>query len=132
MNKRVEMDVTTGIVREINTAPYVVDGAVVLIDADQTVPAGAMPFSQSSPPNFVPQEVSRFQGRAALIQAGHMAAIQAYIDQPTTDIMVKEAWANVTVFRRQSLMMLTVASVLNLSDEELDALFIAAHAIGDV
>lgn len=86
-----------------------------------------------TPPTFgVPQEVSRFQGRAALIQAGHMAAIQAYIDAPTTDIMVKEAWANVTVFRRQSLMMLTVASVLGLSEEELDNLFIAAHAIGDV
>jgi hypothetical protein len=80
----------------------------------------------------VPQEVSRFQGRAALIQGGYMAAIQAYIDQPTTDIMVKEAWANVTVFRRQSPMMQTVAQVLGLSEEDLDNLFIAAHAIGDV
>lgn len=88
------------------------------------------PASDQTQP--VPQEVSRFQGRAALIQAGHMAAIQSYIDEPTTDIMVKEAWANVTVFRRQSPMILTVASVLNLSDEDLDNLFIAAHAIGDV
>lgn len=88
--------------------------------------------SDTLPPGGVPVEVSRMQGRAAIIQAGHMAAIQAYIDASTTDIMVKEAWGNVTTFRRQSLMMLTVAVVLGLSEEDLDNLFIAAHAIGNI
>lgn len=128
---RIEIDLISGDVRHIPNKAFIVDGAVILVDDDVAPPDGAIPYVSGST-RFVPQEVSRFQGRAALIQTGHMVAIQAYIDQPTTNIMVKEAWANVTVFRRQSLMMLTVASVLNLSDEDLDALFIAAHAIGDV
>lgn len=99
---------------------------------EQWVENGGMPEPADTFPPLVPQEVSRFQGRAALIQAGHMAAIQAFIDQPDTDIMVKEAWANVTVFRRQSPMMTTVATVLGLTEQDLDNLFIAAHAIGDV
>ena len=84
------------------------------------------------PPGGVPVEVSRFQARAALIQAGHMTAIQAYIDHPDTNALVKEAWQTVTTFRRQSLMIMTVALVLGLNDQDLDNLFIAAHTIGDV
>lgn len=127
------MNIATGEVRIIQTSPYLKDGALVLVDEGQDIPIGATPVVTSGVQlQPVPQEVSRFQGRAALIQAGHMAAIQAFIDQPETDIMVKEAWANVTVFRRQSPMMATVATVLGLTEQDLDNLFIAAHAIGDV
>jgi len=88
--------------------------------------------AEEIPPGAVPVEVSSFQGRAALIQSGYMAAIRAYIEHPDTDALVKEAWDSVRTFRRQSLMIMTVALVLGLNDQDLDNLFISAHSIGDV
>lgn len=76
-----------------------------------------------------PQVVSRFQGRAALLQAGKLQQIQDYIDLPTTDAFVKLAWNEVTEFRRHSPMISVVTSVLGMTSEDLDALFLAASQI---
>jgi len=84
------------------------------------------------PAGGVPIEVTRLQGRLALRQLGYMAQIQSYVDLPTTDPFVKEAWESLNVFRRDSLIMLLAAVVLNLGNEELDSLFITAHNFGDI
>lgn len=82
-----------------------------------------------APAPIIPQVVSRFQGRAALLQAGKLQQIQNYIDLPTTDAFVKLAWNEVTEFRRQSPMIAVVTSVLGMTNADLDALFLAASQI---
>lgn len=57
MSTRIEVDVITGAVRQINTKAYMVDGAIVLIDDGDDVPTGAVlppsaPTQQPQAPVF--------------------------------------------------------------------------------
>lgn len=66
MGVRTEFDFTTGEARQINTTAYMVDGAIVLIDDGQPVPAGAvlastipLPDVVSAPPQIGPAQVNK-------------------------------------------------------------------------
>lgn len=65
--------------------------------------------------------ISRFQGEAALYQAGLLDDVEALI--AGADPLVQIAWQRVTEFRRLSPMIASIAQALGWTDEQLDALF---------
>lgn len=67
-------------------------------------------------------EVSRFQARAALFQAGLLEDIETFIAS-SEDRFIKIAWEDAAVFKRNSPTVLSLQFVLNLTDEQLDDLF---------
>lgn len=78
----------------------------------------------------VPQSVSRFQARAALLDAGLLDPIQKLMEGPDVPAVMKLAWNDAQTFERQSPTLLALAAQLHLSDADLDALFVAAAAFG--
>lgn len=84
-----------------------------------------------APPVYVPQIVSRFQAKAALLNAGLLSQVEAIIAHPATDAMTKLAWAEAIEFNRQSPTVLGLAAALTppLTSQQLDDLFIAAAQI---
>lgn len=80
-------------------------------------------------PVTVPQEVTRFQARAALYQAGWLDEVEALIATPETDRMLVLAWQDALAFKRQSPFVQAMAQQLGLSEPQLDGLFIAAAQI---
>ncbi len=75
----------------------------------------------------VPLSVSRFQARAALMQAGLLSQVQEAIGN--ADDLTQLAWAEAVEFRRDSPAIAAIAVALGLSDAQIDALFIAAAEI---
>lgn len=67
-------------------------------------------------------EVSRLQAMASLHYAGHLEAIQSYMDTQA-DVVQKLAWNTAQVFKRMSTTVLALQPLLELSDEQLDDLF---------
>ena len=74
-----------------------------------------------------PLEVTRFQAKAALAQAGLLASVEAMVAEG--DDMTKLAWQEANVFLRNSPTIAALAAALNLSGAEVDALFEQAAAI---
>ena len=77
----------------------------------------------------VPQQVTRFQGRAALYQAGLLDDIEAYMSLPTTDWIIKMAWEEALHFDRPSPMISSLKDLFGLTDSQIDDLFIFAKTI---
>lgn len=77
----------------------------------------------------IPQQVTRFQGRAALFQAGLLDDIEAYMALDTTDWMVKMAWKEALHFDRPSPMIASLKDLFGLTDSQIDDLFIFAKTI---
>lgn len=77
----------------------------------------------------VPASVSRFQARAALLQAGLLVGVEAYMEDPATDPFVRIAWEDAQVFRRNSPTVLSLQPLLGLTDGQLDDLFRFAATI---
>lgn len=71
----------------------------------------------------VPQVVSRFQGRAALREAGYRDQIDAIMADPATDPLMVDAWNDAQEFRRSSSTVAAIGAVIGLTEEELDDLF---------
>lgn len=82
-----------------------------------------------APPTVVPQVVSKFQGRAALAQAGLLAQVQTYIDAQPADSIARMSWEHAQEFRRQSPNVLQIGEALGMTEADLDALFVAAATI---
>ena len=91
-------------------------GAWVIVDAEIPPPAST-----------VPQIVSRFQGRATLLQAGILDDIETYM--LTADPFEREAWNSITEMRRSSPMTIKIGTLLGLTDEMMDDLFRFAATI---
>ena len=77
----------------------------------------------------VPQAVSRFQGRAALLQAGYLDAIESYMANPATPRLTKIAWEDAQDWERNSPTVLAMLQLLGLSAAQGDQLFITAKGI---
>ena len=77
--------------------------------------------------NGVPQEVSAYQARAALLSAGLLDAVEAAV--AVADRQVRIAWEYATTVRRTSPFIAAMQGALGLDDAAVDALFIAAAAI---
>lgn len=78
-------------------------------------------------PQEVPEIVSRFQGRAALLQAGILDDIETYI--LTADPFEREAWNSITEMRRNSPMTIRLGALFGLTSEMMDDLFRFAATI---
>jgi hypothetical protein len=81
------------------------------------------------PPPYVPQSVSRFQAKAALLNAGLLDQVEAIVADPATSAMTKLAWADAVEFDRNSPTIIELSHELGLTDSEIDDLFIAAAQI---
>ena len=87
----------------------------------------------------VHQQVTRYQARAALLQAGLLDDVDAYIaalpteteddSQNMTNKLIKMAWEEVLHFDRQSVMVKTIGPATGLSDTNIDDLFCFADTI---
>ncbi len=82
----------------------------------------------------VPQIVSRFQGREAMWRTPHgdvslFEAAEAIINSESTPATYRRAWADLQEFRRDSEMLLAIATALGLDAAAVDRLFILAGSI---
>lgn len=80
-------------------------------------------------PITVPQEVTRFQARAALYQAGLLDGVESLIAAPEADRMLVLAWQDALTFKRHSSFVQAMAQQLSLGESQLDELFISASNI---
>ena len=75
----------------------------------------------------VPSSISKFQAKAALLLSDKLESVEEYmINASPVDRL---AWENVQEFKRDSPTLKRVASVLNLSNQQVDEMFIAASQI---
>lgn len=82
----------------------------------------------------VPARVTEFQAKAALMHFGHFAAVQAYMDSPAADQLVKLAWQTARDYERVDAKIYFIArEILKLPPEtiedQLDDLFIYAKTV---
>lgn len=83
-------------------------------------------------PEYIPQQVSRAQGKAALIQAGLWGAVESYVNgigDAVEKALALVALNDTTHWRRDSPFLNKAAKALGLTDEQLDDLFIEAAKI---
>jgi hypothetical protein len=80
-------------------------------------------------PRMIPYEVSRFQGMAALSLCGYLSDVEEYFNSPNADDFSKLAWDNIQTFRRDSPMLTSLGSMLELTDEQIDDLFVFASTL---
>ena len=78
---------------------------------------------------LVPSEISRFQALSILSQYGLYSSVKAYINSNNTTEMQKIAFNEASVFLRSSPTMINIASLLNITEEQLDQMFIEAIKI---
>ena len=71
-------------------------------------------------------EVSRFQARVALYNFGLLETVDTYMKSSTAPFIAKEAWESASVFKRNSPTIISMGTLLKLTDEQLDELFKAA------
>lgn len=86
-------------------------------------------YTSAPPDNTKTLQVTSFQAKYALDQAGLLESVEALIAAPETPTKTKLAWSSNADFKRYSEMILGLAAVLNLSDEQLDDLFSLAATI---
>jgi hypothetical protein len=90
---------------------------------------GNTPEPYVPPPPPIPTTVTRFQALAVLAQADYLDTIWTYIDAlPRSDI-TRLAFENATEWERTSPTLATLATMLSLTSEQVDDLFIAASNI---
>lgn len=80
----------------------------------------------------VPQQITRAQGKAALIMQGHWQAALDYvasIQDPTQRALANVALHDTLTWERSSPFLNAAATGLGMADEQLDALFIQAGGI---
>lgn len=113
------------------------DGASIPADDQNTdwqayqawLSAGNEPAPPYLPTPPAPQSVTPVQAFTALDQAGKLAALMEYIDAPTTPPLVRATALGATEWRRDSLLLMSVAIVLGLTGNQVDDLFKAAAAV---
>lgn len=80
-------------------------------------------------PLQIPKSVTRFQAKAALLGAGLLAQVDAYMALPDTPMVTKLAWTETQDFERGSPTVAGLSALLGLTSEQVDALFITASGI---
>ena len=93
--------------------------------AENLTPCEVIPLP-SAP---IPQSVTRFQAKAALLGAGLLAQVDAYMALPDTPMVTKLAWTETQDFERGSPTVAGLSALLGLTSEQVDALFITASGI---
>ena len=78
---------------------------------------------EAEPLPRIPQKVTAFQAKAALLHADYLDNVEAMMAAPETPRIVKLAWAEALHFERNSPTVAAMAAALGLTDAEIDALF---------
>lgn len=110
------------------------DGAVPTEWEDSRVPATqaprwwtGIPFEPPAPePPAVPVAISPLQARRALLAAGLLDDVEAALAEAPRETQL--AWEYAVELRRDDPMLIAVAAALGLTEEQVDALFLAAVA----
>lgn len=71
----------------------------------------------------VPQRITNYQGKVTLDYYRIYDEVEAYMNLPDTPRAAKLAWAT-GAFERQGTMVLAMAAILGLTNEQVDAMFI--------
>lgn len=122
--------------------------AMILVDVDglaMTIPADpgnrhylalaasgapvAVPSVSSPEPVMFATAVSPFQARIALYEAGLLHQVEALMAHPDTPQAAKIAWEYATVIDRNSAFIQSLGPALGLTEENIDALFLAASQV---
>lgn len=77
----------------------------------------------------VPQSITPFQAKAALLNAGLLSQVNAIMANSATPPLMVLAWTDATEFLRTSTTVTAMAASLNLTSAQIDALFIEAAGI---
>lgn len=122
---------------ETESVRRVADGAIIpadptLIDRQEYeawLADGGMPQPYVPPPVHIPQQVSKFQAKAALRGAGLLDQVEQMMADPAADPLAVLAWTDAQEFRRSSPTVAAMAGALGLDAAALDALFTTAAGI---
>ena len=76
-----------------------------------------------------PRVVSIYQATEALADAGYLDAVEAYFASASAPAKEKRAWKRILEVRRDSPLMEKLATMLGLTDAQVDALFVAASQV---
>jgi hypothetical protein len=89
---------------------------------------GSIFLAPTPPPTPVPQCVTAFQAKAALLNTGLYTSVSAYMTSSATPID-QLAWTEAASFQRTDTIISNLMESLGLTNAQLDALFIAAAQI---
>lgn len=95
-----------------------VDGREVALSGDELAALDASEVKVT--------RVSRMQGRRALKAAGHLAAVEAYMAALDPDDDARMVYEDASHWERDHPMIASLAAMLSLNDEAVDALFAQA------
>lgn len=86
-------------------------------------------YGLPGPVAIVPASVTPYQARIALLNVNLLAPVEALMADPETDQAAKIAWEYATTIERHSAFIAALEPALGLTEEQVDALFIAAAAV---
>jgi hypothetical protein len=95
----------------------------------QWLAEGNTPEPYIAPPPPIPATVTRFQALAVLAAGGYLDTVHAYIDTLPRSNITRLAFENATDWERTSPTINALATMLGLTDAQVDELFIAASKI---
>ena len=90
---------------------------------------GNTPDPYIPPPPSIPSSVTRFQALATLAAGGYLDTVHAYIDTLPRSNITRLAFENAGDWERTSPTVNALATMLGLTDTEVDELFIAADQV---
>lgn len=90
---------------------------------------GNTPEPYTPPPPVVPQTVTRFQALATLAAGGWLDVVHTYIDTLPRSNVQRLAFENAADWERSSPTLNALATMLGLTDAQVDELFIAAAQV---
>ena len=117
--------------QSIKPADSVPDGKVV-IGTTVTIEKGIPKWQNTLADAPIPRAVSAAQGKAILVKQGLFDAVTNYIngiEDATEKALANIAFNSTTEWERNSPFLTSAIKALNISDEQLDALFLAASKI---
>jgi len=85
------------------------------------------PYIAQPPP--IPSTVTRFQALAVLAAGGYLDTVRTYINTLDQNNVQRLAWENATDWERTSPTLNALATMLGLTDTEVDDLFVAAAQV---
>jgi len=93
------------------------------------LPEGTVIDAYVAPPPPIPSSVTRFQALATLSAGGYLDTVHAYIDTLPRSNITRLAFENATDWERASPTVNALATMLGLTDAQIDELFIAAAEV---